>query len=72
MTTRKTIALARQTCVGKVMSLLLNTLSRLVITFLLRSENTVYDIMMLKVLHTYLSKSIECTSGITHNVNYEL
>ena len=34
MTTEKTIALTRQTFVGKVMSLLLNMLSRLVITFL--------------------------------------
>ena len=34
MTTGKTIALTRQTFVGKVMSLLLNILSRLVITFL--------------------------------------
>ena len=33
MTTRKTIALTRQTFVGKVMSLLFNMLSRLVITF---------------------------------------
>ena len=38
MTTGKTIALSRQTFVGKVMSLLLNMLSRLVITFLLRSK----------------------------------
>ena len=37
-TTGKTIALARQTFVGKVMSLLLNMLSRLVITFLPRSK----------------------------------
>ena len=36
MTTGKTIALTRQTFVGKVMSLLLNMLSRLVITFLPR------------------------------------
>ena len=36
MTTRKTIALTRQTFVGKVMSLLFNMLSRLVITFLPR------------------------------------
>ena len=35
MTTGKTIALTRWTFVGKVMSLLLNMLSRLVITFLL-------------------------------------
>ena len=38
MTTGKTIAYTRQTFVGKVMSLLLNMLSRLVITFLPRSK----------------------------------
>ena len=38
MTTGKTIALTRQTFVGKVMSLLLNMLSMLVITFLPRSK----------------------------------
>ena len=38
MTTGKTIVLTRRTFVGKVMSLLLNMLSRLVITFLPRSE----------------------------------
>ena len=38
MTTGKTIALTRQTFVGKIMSLLLNMLSRLVITFLPRSK----------------------------------
>ena len=38
MTTRKTIALTRWTFVGKVMSLLFNMLSRLVITFLPRSK----------------------------------
>ena len=38
MTTGKTIALTRWTFVGKVMSLLLNMLSRLVITFLPRSS----------------------------------
>ena len=38
MTTGKTIALTRWTFVGKVMSLLLNMLSRLVITFLPRSK----------------------------------
>ena len=39
MTTGKTIALTRQTFVGKVMSLLFNMLSRLVITFLSRSKH---------------------------------
>ena len=38
MTTGKTIALTRRTFVGKVISLLLNMLSRLVITFLPRSK----------------------------------
>ena len=42
MTTGKTIASTRQTFVGKVMSLLLNMLSRLVITFLLRSKHLLF------------------------------
>ena len=39
MTTGKTIALTKRTFVGKVMSLLFNMLSRLVITFLPRSKH---------------------------------
>ena len=39
MTTGKTIASTRRTFVGKVMSLLFNMLSRLVITFLPRSKH---------------------------------
>ena len=39
MTTGKTIALTRRTFVGKVMSLLFNMLSRLVINFLPRSKH---------------------------------
>ena len=39
MTTGKTIALTRQTFVGKVMSLLFNTLSRFVIAFIPRSKH---------------------------------
>ena len=39
MTTGKTIALPRRTFVGKVMSLLFNMMSRLVITFLPRSKH---------------------------------
>jgi len=42
MTTGKTKALTRQTFVGKVMSLLLNMLSRLVITFLPRTKRLIY------------------------------
>ena len=39
MTTRKTIALTRWTFIGKVMSLLFNTLSRFVIAFLSRRKH---------------------------------
>ena len=39
MTTGKTIALTRRTFVGKVISLLFNMLSRLIITFLARSKH---------------------------------
>ena len=39
MTTGKTIALIRWTFVGKVLSLLFNMLSRMVITFLPRSKH---------------------------------
>ena len=43
MTTGKTIALTRWTFAGKVMSLLLNMLSRLVITFLPRSNRLLFS-----------------------------
>ena len=41
MTTGKTIALTRGTFVGKIISLLFNMLSRLVITFLLRGKRLI-------------------------------
>ena len=43
MTTGKTIALTRWTFSGKVMSLLFNMLSRIVITFLPRSKHLLYS-----------------------------
>ena len=51
MTTGKTIALTRRTFVGKVMSLLLNMLSRLVLTFLPRSKH-----LLISWLLSYLQK----------------
>ena len=45
MTTGKTIALTRWTFVDKVMSLLLNMLSRLVITFLPRSKRLLISLL---------------------------
>ena len=47
MTTGKTIALTRQTCIGKVMSLLFNMLSRLVRPFLPRSKRLLISWMQL-------------------------
>uniref|UniRef100_A0AC11DF93 Uncharacterized protein n=2 Tax=Ovis aries TaxID=9940 RepID=A0AC11DF93_SHEEP len=48
MTTGKTIALTRRTLVGKVMSLLFNILSRLVITFLLRNKRLLISWLQLQ------------------------
>ena len=45
MTTGRTLALTRWTFVGKVMSLLFNMLSRLVITFLPRSKQASFNFM---------------------------
>ena len=45
MTTGKTIALTRQIFVGKVMSLLFNTLSTLVLTFLPRSKRLLISLL---------------------------
>ena len=52
MTTGKTIALTRRTLVGKVMSLLFNTLSRFVIAFLPRSKHLL--ILWLQSLSTVI------------------
>ena len=54
MTPGKTIALTRRTFVGKVMSLLLNMLSRLVITFLPRSKRLFFFFFFLRLLISWL------------------
>ena len=51
MTTGKTITLTRQTFAGKVMSLLLNMLSRLVITFLPRSKHLLISWLQSPIRH---------------------
>ena len=51
MTTGKTIALTRRTFVGKVISLLFNTVSSVVITFLPRSKR-----LLISWLHQYFKK----------------
>ena len=53
MTTGKTIALTRQTFVGKVMSLLLNMLSKLVITFLPSFGFYISTILMITLIISF-------------------
>ena len=55
MTTGKTIALTRQTFVGKVMCLVFNMLSRLVLAFLPRSKHLL--ILLLKSPSAVILKS---------------
>ena len=65
MTTGKTIALIRQTFVGKVMSLLLNMLSRLVITFLPRSKRLLISWLQSPSAVILKSPKINCVSVST-------
>ena len=67
MTTGKTIALTRWTFVGKVMSLLFNMLSRLVITFLPRSKHLL--ISWLQPLSAVISKPPKIKSATVATVS---
>ena len=60
MTTGKTIALTRQTFVGKVMSLLFNMLSMFVITFLPRSKRLLISWLQLPSAVTLEPRKIVC------------
>ena len=74
MTTGKTIALTRQTLVGKVMSLLLNILSRLVITFLPRSKRLLISWLQslsAVILQPPKIKS-DTVSTVTPSLSYEV
>ena len=71
MTTGKTIALTRWTFVGRVMSLLLNMLSRLVITFLLRSKRLLISWLQSPsavILEPRKIKSDTVSPSISHEV----
>ena len=77
MTTGKTIALTRQTFVGKVMSLLFNMLSRLVITFLPRSKCLLISLLQSPSEVILEPQKIKSDTGstvspcISHEVNRE-
>ena len=74
MTTGKTIALTKQTFVGKVMSLLLNMLSRLVITFLPRSKRLLISRLQslsVVILEPRKIKS-DTVSTVSPSISYEV
>ena len=71
MTIGKTIALTRWTFVGKVMSLLFNMLSRLVITFLPRSKRLLISWLQLPsavILEHKKIKSLTVSPSICYEV----
>ena len=66
MTTGKTIALTRRTFVGKVMSMLFNMLSRLVITFLPRSKRLLISWLQSPSAVILEPKKIAVSTSICH------
>ena len=66
MTTGKTIALTRQTLVSKVVSLLLNMLSRLVMTFLPRSKRLLISWLQSPCPVILESKKIKAKKFVSH------
>ena len=76
MTSGKTIALTRRTLVGKVMSLLFNMLSRLVITFLPRSKRLLVSWLQSPSAVIWEPKKIKSDAGAsvrnsTHGKGHE-
>ena len=74
MTTGKTIALTRQAFVGKVMSLLLSMLSRLVITFLPRSKCLLISLLQSASAVILEPKKIQSdtVSNVSPSVSHEV
>ena len=74
MTMGKTIALTRQTFVGKTMSLIFNMLSRLVITFLPRSKRLLISWLQSPSAMILESKKIKCdpVSTVSPSVCHEV
>ena len=74
MTTGKTIALTRRTFVDKVMSLLLNMLSRLVITFLPRSKRLLISWLQSPSAVILEPKKIksDTASTVSPSISYEV
>ena len=72
MTTGKTIALTRWTFVGKVMSLLFNMLSRLVITFLPRSKRLLISWLQSPSAVILEPPKIKSVSTVSPSISHEV
>ena len=74
MTTGKTIALTRRTFVGKVVSLLFNMLSRLVITFLPRSQHLLISLLQLPSAVTLEPRKIkpDTVATVSPSISHEV
>ena len=74
MTTGKNIALTRQTFVGKVTSLLFHMLSRLIITFLLRSKHLFISWLQSPSAVTLEPPEIKCdtVSTVSPSISHEV
>ena len=72
MTTGKIIALTRRTFVGKVMSLLLNMLSRLVITLLPRSKRLLISWLQSPVILELKTIKSDTVSTVSLSISHEV
>ena len=73
MTPGKTIALTRRTLVSKVMSLLLNMLSRLVITFLPRSKASFNFMAAVTICSDFgAQKKSDTVSTVSPSISHEV
>ena len=74
MTTGKTMAFTRRAFVGKVMSLLFNMLSRLVITFLPRSKHLLISWLQSPSAVNFEPKKIksDTVSNVSPSISYEV
>ena len=70
--TGKTIALTRRAFVGKVMSLLLNVLSRLVITFLPRSKHLLISWLQSAVILEHKKIKSDTVSTVSPSICHEV
>ena len=72
MTTGKTIALTRWTFIGKVISLLLNMVSRLVITFLPRSKHLLMSWLQSAVILEPKKIKSDTVSTVSPSISHEV